>query len=79
MAVETHSTGPAAPPLRDRWQVIALRGGPHDGQTMRLPVDQTEVVLHDGPEPHRYCRVGIKPELHAESRLARLLGGRVRR
>jgi hypothetical protein len=46
---------------------------------MRLPVDQTEVVLHDGPEPHRYCRVGIKPELHAESRLARLLGGRVRR
>ena len=51
-----------------KFEPVELRGGPHHGQTMWIPRDQTEIVLHDDATPTRYHRLDPdKPVLFAES------------
>ncbi|MEX0774672.1 MAG: hypothetical protein WD042_03040 [Phycisphaeraceae bacterium] len=60
---------------RDGWQTVVLRGGPHDRQTMVIPVDQDSITCWDGPDQHVYTRFNNRPLLFHESRIARMLGG----
>lgn len=64
------------PDPADQFETATLRGGPHDGQSCRLPKSQDEVTFFDDAEPHQYVRLGVKPEFHHQGRIDALLGGR---
>lgn len=72
MSSVTHNT----PAPADHFETATLRGGPHDGQTFSVPKSQDEVQFFDEAEPHKYLRLGIKPEFHHQGRIDALLGGR---
>ncbi len=35
-----------------------IRGGPHDGQSIRVPDDQDQVTFYEAGTPHQYYRLG---------------------
>lgn len=71
MILPNESTNPSI-----KFELCELRGGPHDGQTFRVPVDQGSVQFFDDAEPHQYLRLSHKPVFHHQGRIDALLGGR---
>lgn len=55
---------------------IELRGGPHHGQTMRVPSDEFYLTLRDRGRSVVYSRFNDRPIFHAEDAIVALLGGR---
>lgn len=57
------------------WQKVTLRGGPFDGQVMRIHRDDDLLELNHNGVCVVYHRVNHKPELHVDERLGKLLSG----
>ena len=58
--------------------IAELRGGPHDGQTLNVPSDQTAVELVEAGKRHQYERTGPRAVFYHRDELARMFGGRRR-
>ncbi len=69
------SIAPHAGNPTPKFHPVRLRGGPHDGLTVEVHQDQAELVLYERAEPHRYHRLGPKPELTHEALAGALFGG----
>jgi len=57
------------------WEDVTLHGGPHAGQIVCVPTDETRLRFYFDGEPHTYVRLSIKPVFMHEPDAARLLGG----
>lgn len=63
-----------APPS-PTFESVELVGGPHDGQHMRVPVDEDKITLRSGEVEHVYLRLNRRPVLRHQGGLAKVLGG----
>lgn len=52
-----------------------LRGGPHDGQTMRIPADQMQVEVNHHGRRLVYQRFNDAPVLRYSRDIEQMLGG----
>lgn len=80
MNIESKSGHTIVPADTDvsKWIVATLSGGPHAGQTVRVPADEWHLTFqHDG-KPYVYRRFNDAPIFHHESAIVKLLGGRKR-
>ena len=73
----TTSTQNNAPP--SSFITVELRGGPHHGQTMRVPSDEFFLQLSDRGKPVTYWRFNDSKIFRAEDKIVAVLGGGAKR
>lgn len=59
--------------------VVELRGGPHQGQHVRVPHDEFYLQLTDCGKPVSYSRYNNAPIFHHEDAIVAVLGGGAKR
>lgn len=62
-------------PAEPSFETCELIGGPHDGQTVKIPDSQNQIQLYSDDRPHRYHRLNRSARLHHETRIGLPLGG----
>lgn len=72
--MHTVASGKTANKIAD-WIPVTLRGGPWDGQTMKLPADQEVATFQKAGVQHDYHRVKPAGDLWHESKLSAMFGG----
>lgn len=74
MNLTTSTPQNAAP--SSRFILAELRGGPHHGQLIRVPVDEFLLILSDHGKQYRYHRTGGALVFHCESALVQMFEGK---
>lgn len=62
--------------LSAQFITATLQGGPHHGQTVRVPADEWRLSFDHHGQLYTYQRFNDAPIFHHESAIVRLLGGR---
>jgi hypothetical protein len=56
------------------FELCQLRGGPHDGQTVNVPIDQQRLTFNHSATDHDYYKLGDEPVYHHESIVSGMFG-----